>query len=287
MGELLPAVSRQWALDMFASHRAHPAGVVLCQACGCPWLAHYGSADQRGCVACEGRDEACLLYIQGPAPYNLSKHADRLDANGPCPWLCGHPAAGHSVSYGCLECACQFGVTGAAEPRGITYRGYPVSDRAGHRIVVMEAPAGMPVTRLPGVARDRPAGFAWGGEGPGQAALARSLLISALGSAAACPSCQGNRSVAWEAGLSALVPYDAEYDEPPGEAFDCECGDGYRCDLPDRAFSLAVVGRWDEDSDWAISRTDILGWLVTSSPGLYVAAVTALPDDERPGGTRD
>lgn len=273
------AMSRQAALEMYESFLAHPAGVVLCQTCRCPWLAHYGAAGPgRGCVACESRYRRCQVYIQGPVPYNLSKHADRLDAPGPCPWLCGHAAGDHSGSYGCMECACRYGEPGAAAPAGITYRGYPDTDPRGHRLVVVEAPPGSPVTRLTEFARHRPSGFDWGCGGTGPSALARSLLISVLGPAAACPACQGNKMMAWAADLSAMVPYDAEYDEPPGELFDCECEDGYRSDLPCRSFESAVIDGLGQDLEWVISRAEILHWLASVAPDLRAAADRILPE---------
>ena len=274
-------VSRGRALAAYELHRAQSAGVVTCQACGCPWLAHYGLllAGGRGCVACEDRGSGCPAYVQGSLPYNLAKHADALDAPGPCPWLCGHAADGHSGSYGCLRCACGYGDPAAAQPRGITYRRYPASDRDGRPVVVMEAPAGTPVTRLGGTAEDSPSGIAWGYGGPGSLGLARSLLIAALGPAAACPSCAGRGRIAWAEDLAALVPYDAEHDEPPGEVFNCGCEDGFRPDLPSRDFEFAMPGLWEQEGGWAVSRADILRWLAVSSPRMHAAAVAALPED--------
>ena len=69
---------------------------------------------------------------------------------------------------------------------------------------------------LPHIKRHSPGGFEWGYAGSGPADLARSLLIDALGPAAACPLCDGTVYIAWREDLGDAagdpVPYDAERD---------------------------------------------------------------------------
>lgn len=119
---------------------------------------------------------------------------------------------------------------------------------------------------LPHITRHSPTGMEWGYGGSGPADLARSLLIDALGPAAACPLCNGTVYVAWTAdwddAAADPVPYDPSehHDLAPELITDCYCDDGYRV-LPYQAFKFEYVARWPEDH-WSMSRADVLRWLV-------------------------
>lgn len=259
------ARSRDDAAAMLGVQRMAAVEMVSCQACWCPWTAHYnsGPGGGAGCITCEAGGRACPVYVPGFLPRHIGHHLNPLDGEGPCPWLCGHPVSAHSgTDHGCMDCGCRYGAPGAAPPSGITYRGYPAADPGGHRIVVIEAPEGTAITRLP-EAGPGTTGFGWGDGGTEvHGGLARSLLISALGPAAVCPSCRGARA-------------------DDGSARPCECEDGYRQDLPWLEFKYTVVRSWDRDSGWAISRADILDWLADRAPDLHAAALAAVPGETR------
>ena len=121
---------------------------------------------------------------------------------------------------------------------------------------------------LPHVVKHSPAGMEWGYAGSGPADLARSILIDALGPAAACPLCNGTVYVAWTAkwddAAADPVPYDPalHHDLDPELITDCYCDDGYRV-LPYQQFKFDYVARWPADH-WSITRADVLRWLVRS-----------------------
>lgn len=278
-----PGLTRQAALEMYAAQRSRPFEVVSCQACAHEWMAHY-DADGRGCAACDTAGRACPAYVPGGLPHQITKHLDPIGTDpSPCPWLCGHPAGAHvGDGYGCPACGCRYGDPDAAAPEGITYHGYPANDYRGHRIVVIEAPAGTPVTLLQEVSRHSPTGFAWGYGGSGPAALARSLLVSVLGPAAACPSCRGHRKVAWDPAAEALVPcWDlADSVADLGAELDCAaCDDGFR-DLPYQGFKSAAITPLPDGGEWALSRADILRWLAAADPAAHAAALAVLPESD-------
>jgi uncharacterized protein DUF6166 len=120
---------------------------------------------------------------------------------------------------------------------------------------------------LPYVKRHSRRGMAWGYVGPASADLARSLLIDALGPAAACPLCNGTVYLAWREDLGDASgdpePYDSGRDHDLASELitDCFCDDGYRA-LPYHRFQLEHVARWGEH--WTITRAAVLRWLVRS-----------------------
>jgi len=119
---------------------------------------------------------------------------------------------------------------------------------------------------LPHIKRHSPTGMEWGYGGSGPADLARSLLIDALGPAAACPLCNGTVHVAWADDLGDAAadpePYDParHHDLEPRLITDCFCDDGYRV-LPYQAFKFEHVARWPHDH-WSMTRAEVLRWLV-------------------------
>jgi hypothetical protein len=121
---------------------------------------------------------------------------------------------------------------------------------------------------LPHIVRHSPAGMEWGYAGSGPADLARSLLIDALGPAAACPLCNGTVYVVWRDDLGDAaadpVPYDPaeHHDLDPELITDCFCDDGYRA-LPYQAFKFDHVARWPPDH-WSMTRAEVLRWLIRS-----------------------
>lgn len=96
--------------------------------------------------------------------------------------------------------------------------------------------------------------------GSGPADLARSLLIDALGEAAACPDCRGVGYVMYDPGIeeSGPEPYDPEALPDGWDTLRCgSCDGGYR-HLPYQEFKFAYVAGWGEE--WRITRADILDW---------------------------
>jgi len=276
------AATREQALEAQALHQRYPAEVQSCQACGDTHLAHYASpGSPPGCVACEAARRACPVFVPGALPYPLAKHLDPVSEDpGPCPWLCGHEVSAHGGGRGCLRCGCAYtGEPGTSPPGSITYHGYPAGGHSG-RLVVIEAPAGTPVSLLPHVSHHSPTGMSWGYGGSGPADLARSLLIAALGPAAACPECRGTGKVTYDGDGQPVPCGTLQADESdPESVFPCDgCEDGYR-QLPHQNFKAATVARWDPEGEWVFSRAQLLQWLRAADPGAYAAAIAVLPED--------
>ena len=145
------------------------------------------------------------------------------------------------------------------------YHGARLAD-GGYRVIAHDKESGDRYP-LPHIKRHSPTGMSWGYEGSGPADLARSLLIDALGPAAACPLCNGTGYVAWTEDLGDAaadpVPYDAalHHDLDRDLITDCFCDDGYRS-LPYQAFKREHVGQWGDH--WTITRAAVLRWLVQS-----------------------
>ena len=269
---------RAAAVTLLEQHRRNPVEVQACQACRHVHLAHYGYQGEpsHGCVACEQAGQTCPVYVPGGTP-KLSNHVDPAsDEPAPCPWLCGHGVNEHADGCGCYRCGCRFGEPGVPPPAEITYHGYPADGPSGN-VVVIEAPAGTPVSVLPDTGPS-PAEFSWGYGGCGPAALARCLLIAALGPAAACPACNGAaRLILVKDGR--LVPGSLALagETDPDAIIPCPlCDDGYRA-VPHQEFKSGVVAAWDQDSEWVISRSQIIAWLQATDPEL-AAAAQAWPD---------
>ena len=132
------------------------------------------------------------------------------------------------------------------------YHGARLGD-GGYRVIAHDKQTGGRYD-LPHVKRHS-LGLSWGYEGSGPADLARSLLIDALGPAAACPLCDGTVYVVWcgDLGDAAAdpVPYDPERhrDADPELIANCYCDDGYRA-LPYQAIQARArrpVGRSLDD----------------------------------------
>ena len=120
------------------------------------------------------------MYVPGAAP-KLRGHVSPVSAHPvPCPWMCGHGLDEHADGCGCFRCGCCCDMPGIAAPASIAYHGYPANG-PGARVVVIEAPAGTPVSLLPKATDTE---FAWGYGGAGPRELARCLLRAALGPAA-------------------------------------------------------------------------------------------------------
>jgi len=265
------------ALALLEQHRQHPVEVQACQACYHVHLAHYGSpaAGPCGCVACEEAGRACPVFVPGGVP-KLSSHVGPASADpAPCPWLCGHGLDEHAEGSGCYRCGCRYGEPGVPFPAGITYHGYPANG-PGERVVLIEAPAGNPVSLLPHVS---PTEFAWGYGGAGPRELARSLLLAALGPAAACPACHGAAKLAiGEDGQEVPCGPGCEEECDPETIVPCPlCDDGHRA-VPYQKFKFGVVAAWDQAAEWAIDRAQILAWLRGTDPDL-AAAAAAWPGD--------
>lgn len=114
----------------------------------------------------------------------------------------------------------------------------------------------------------RSGGFDWGTTNARAAALARALLVDALGpEAARCEECNGTVKVVL------IQDEDGEHDEPfdPAHAADydpldvgqCICEDGVR-PLPVADFVTDHVSTWRVD--WVISRREVLAWLAGEYP---------------------
>jgi hypothetical protein len=272
----LRARSRLLALALHAAHERHPVEVQGCQACWHTHLAHYdgGAAARQGCVACEDAARACPVFVPSGRP-KLSKHTGPVSADPvPCPWLCGDGLDQHGEGSGCYRCGCRYGDAAAEPPAGVAYHGYPAGGPEG-RLVVIEAPPGTPVSVLRHVDRHSPAEFAWGYPGSGPAELALSLLIAALGPAAACPACRGAGKMTWDQdGHQAPCGPAREDEVDPETIVACAlCDDGYRT-LPHQEFKSEVVSGWSPDAQWVIDRAQIIGWLRDASCWLIPPAGT-------------
>jgi hypothetical protein len=270
-GDLLP---REAALDLLEQHRQHPVEVQACQACYHVHLAHYDSpaAGPRGCVACEAAGRVCPVFVPGGVP-KLSSHVGPASADpAPCPWLCGHGLDEHAEGSGCYRCGCRYGEPGVLVPAGITYHGYPANG-PGERVVVIEAPAGNPVSVLPHIRHRSPTEFAWGYGGVGPAELARCLLIAALGPAAVCPACHGaaQMTVGEDGREVPCGPALADECDPETIVPCLLCDDGYRT-VPHQKFKSGVVAAWNQDAEWVIGRAEIITWLNGTDPALAAAA---------------
>jgi hypothetical protein len=118
---------------------------------------------------------------------------------------------------------------------------------------------------LPHVVKHSPTGMEWGYAGSGPADLARSILIDAIGpAAAACPLCNGSRRIVWASAgaVDEFAAYDPDVhgDADPETITECMCDGGYR-QLPYQQFKFHYVARWPADH-WSITRADVLRWLV-------------------------
>ena len=142
--------------------------------------------------------------------------------------------------------------------------------------------AGLPCGMLPEVIRPGygPSGFTWGYPGVGPRALARSLLVHALGPAADCGMCAGTGRITYplgyEGGDLPVSPYDparsGQVHREAGLVVDQCWGEG--CDWeylvrPSavQQFKRQFVGRWDRAREWRISRAEILQWLAGQGRG--------------------
>lgn len=139
---------------------------------------------------------------------------------------------------------------------------------ADGRLVTVESSAGDLVGVLHNHGRRHsPDGFAWGYSGSGPAALARSLLIDALGrEAAKCPDCEGYRRLVWDEGTGTDVPCTPEREARVPTEMATEwigwcgsCDDGYRR-LPYQDFKFDVIAKLP-DGEWWLTRSEVLAWL--------------------------
>jgi hypothetical protein len=185
--------------------------------------------------------------------------------------MCGHGLDEHADGAGCFRCGCRYDMPGIAAPASIVYHGYPAIG-PGARVVVIEAPAGTPVSLLPKVTDTE---FAWGYGGAGPRELARCLLRAALGAAAACPACHGAAKLAvGDDGAAVPCGPGLEDDCDPEAIIACQlCDDGYR-PVPHQKFKFQVVAAWDQDAEWVLDRSEIVAWLRGTAPQLAAAAAT-------------
>ncbi len=130
---------------------------------------------------------------------------------------------------------------------------------AGDRVVTVETNDGEPVGALKHVVRHSPSGLNWGYKGSGPSDTARSLLLAALGDAAACPECQGSARVVYVAdgdGYRA-EPFNSARHSWTKRGWQCKCWDGYK-DVPYIDFA-DIVATWGEE--WRLTRSYICAWL--------------------------
>lgn len=129
---------------------------------------------------------------------------------------------------------------------------------------------------VPHIRRLTTSGRSWGNAGPAAGDLARSILLDALGPAAACPICNGSRYVAWLGDDldEPPVPFDRDDPADPELVSRCVCDDGYR-EVPYKQFRDEQVARWADH--WSLTRGEVLRWLVRSYgeevPGWLLEAI--------------
>lgn len=145
----------------------------------------------------------------------------------------------------------------AGSPRAV-FHGVPDGD-PGVGLITMEDPDGRVLDELANTGLFKsPSGFGWGGLGSGPAATARSLLTAALGGDAACPTCNGTRTVTMpDAGGEAASDYTCPV-----------CDDGLRA-LPYHAYAHEVIAKLS--GEWALTRGDVLRWLAGHTDPLHDA----------------
>ena len=147
----------------------------------------------------------------------------------------------------------------------VVYHGY--RDHTGTALIEVQTLDGQILGTVRHVVLHSPDGLNWGYGGSGPADCARSLLIAALGDAAACPTCHGTARLVWDTVLDEDLPYDparaASYD--PTRVWECpDCdGGGYR-DLPYQQFTRDHVAHFGPE--WQIRRSQVLAWLATQPP---------------------
>jgi hypothetical protein len=120
-------------------------------------------------------------------------------------------------------------------------------------------------TPLPHHVRHSPTGFAWGYGGSGPAELARCILIHALGDKGQCRTCDGTGCIVYVDGCAMSVAR-AEAESEGGDwtehAYTCmDCEDG--CTVEPamyQQFKFDVIAHLDQDSSWAIPRSEVLEW---------------------------
>lgn len=120
--------------------------------------------------------------------------------------------------------------------------------------------------------------YNWGYVGTGPTALARSLMIDALGAAAMCPGCDGRGRVVW-LGEDDPVPYDADAHggADPDMVTRCYCTDGFR-PLPAAQFAATVLA--DLGDHWRLTRDEVLDGFAMAYTDDYPPWVRELLDDE-------
>jgi hypothetical protein len=164
--------------------------------------------------------------------------------------------------------------------------------------VAIQTPGGELVCELANVGYFKsPSGFGAGYEGSGAAALARSLMVAALGTAAACTDCLGAGKVTWMSGTvgGGPVPWLPEHDklaEETATAHVEKCdgcdGDGLRVHPSVyQAFKRSVVAVLPGEGEWWVSRPAVLSWILerAAGDGAGGLAETAMAMLMLPGGT--
>jgi hypothetical protein len=177
---------------------------------------------------------------------------------------------------------------------GVTFHGTPGDTRTpGSDRVTVEL-NGIVLGRLCNV-RDPGQPFGWGYTGAGPSALAKSLLVAALGQEAACPGCLGTGKVTWLAtGSVHPVPWEPAHDAlaalstAEAEAVITPCdrcdGDGLAVHprLYHRLVTDLVAGRWSRGHGWRVSRDELIDWLNRHDDGgIPDAATHSYPGDPR------
>jgi hypothetical protein len=158
-------------------------------------------------------------------------------------------------------------------PTDICYGGADGTAGGDGRTVYITDPAGLPCGKLPETVDPGygPVGFTWGYEGAGPRALARSLLVHALGPAAVCGMCAGTGRITYpadfEGGDPPVSPYDPargreDYEAAGVVADQCwepDCHQGHMIHpATAQAFKRQFVTGWG--GTWRISRREILDW---------------------------
>jgi Family of unknown function (DUF6166) len=170
---------------------------------------------------------------------------------------------------------------------GVSFHGTPGDRRTpGSDRVTVEL-NGAVLGRLCNV-RDPGQPFGWGYTGAGPSALAKSLLVAALGQAAACPGCRGTGKVTWLAtGSAHPVPWEPAHDDlaalataEEAEAVITACdgcdGEGLAVHprLYHRLVTDLVAGRWQQGHGWRVSRDELLDWVNTTLGAAWAQVIS-------------
>lgn len=141
----------------------------------------------------------------------------------------------------------------------VIMHGYPITDDGGDCTVKLEHPDGREISEL-----TRPGGYAWGYGGIGPHALARDILVTALGASARCPECRGAGRMAIVPGQLKTEPFDpARHTEEQTAwcyADDCDGGTVFPLGVTNNAFTDEYVIGWPQDEEFRITLGEVRVW---------------------------